>query len=96
VPFSRSAETGQQPAESPQTRAQRRASSEARIDEALAAGGERARQEAQRKAEELSERTRTSPGGPGPQEGQVASQDTSRFAPPRTAADEEGGEPGQR
>jgi regulator of protease activity HflC (stomatin/prohibitin superfamily) len=92
VPFSRSAETGQQPAESPQTRAQRRASSEARIDEALAAGGERARQEAQRKAEELSERTRTSPGGPGPQEGQDA--DTSRFAPP--PQDDQGGEPGQR
>ena len=97
VPFSRSAETGQQPAESPQTRAQRRASSEARIDEALAAGGERARQEANRKAEELSERTRTSPAGPGPQEGQEApTDDISRFAPPPRPQDDQGGEPGQR
>jgi len=92
VPFSRSAEMGQLPAESTPTRAQRRAASEARVEEAIAAGGERARREAQRQAEELTERTHTSPAGPGP-EGQT--DDTSRFAPPQPRPDEDGGEPGQ-
>ncbi|GAA4286343.1 SPFH domain-containing protein [Georgenia daeguensis] len=97
MPFSRAAEAGQQPAESTQTRAQRRAASEARIEEALEAGGDRARREAQRQAEELSERTRTSPAGPGPQEWDEAQQDdTSRFAPPPRPQDDQGGEPGQR
>lgn len=90
APFSRSAERGQAPAESEQTRTERRAAAQARED-ALEAGSERARWEAQRQAEELTERTRTSPGGPGPQEGGTE-EDTTRFAPPA----ESGEEPGQR
>ncbi|WP_341360765.1 SPFH domain-containing protein [Georgenia sp. M64] len=89
-PFSRSAERGQAPAESEQTRSERRAAAQARED-ALEAGSERARLQAQRQAEELTERTRTSPGGAGPQEGSPQ-EDTSRFAPPEP----EGEGPGQR
>ncbi|MFH5822683.1 SPFH domain-containing protein [Georgenia sp. AZ-5] len=55
MPFSPTAEQGQRPAEDEAARGGRRAAPRAAADDALAAAGERARREALRRAEELSE-----------------------------------------
>jgi regulator of protease activity HflC (stomatin/prohibitin superfamily) len=60
MPFSQSAERGQHPAEDEPGRAERRRASRERIDDAIEEGGERARREALRRAEELSGREDTS------------------------------------